>query len=93
MELTMSIVGGILELYGFSVSKWIKIWIQTESDLLIRINEMCEQLLTPPNKPQTLRHSLYGNEVFLCKTPYGESQVKKMLVGFHNSIWQTVILL
>jgi len=35
---------------------------------------MCDQLLTPPNKPQTLRHALYGNEIFLCKTPYGESQ-------------------
>ena len=34
---------------------------------------MCSQLLTPPNKSQTLRHSLYGNGVFLCKTPYGES--------------------
>ena len=34
---------------------------------------MCSQLLTPPNKSQTLRHSLYGNSIFLCKTPYGES--------------------
>ena len=44
-----------------------------QGDLLLRIDEMCTQLLTPPNKAQTLRHSLYGNGVFLCKTPYGES--------------------
>lgn len=40
----------------------------------MRITDMCAQLLTPPNKLQTLRHALYGNEIFLCKTPYGESQ-------------------
>ena len=45
-----------------------------ESDLLLRITDMCDQLLSPPNKSQTLRHSLYGNEILLCKTPYGDSQ-------------------
>ena len=44
-----------------------------EGELLNSVESICHQgSVAAPDKFQTRRHSLYANNIYLCKTPYGQ---------------------